>query len=110
MTLSFWQYGTREPDVQCDVVVVGGGILGCSTAYWLRQLAPERTVAVVDAGRLAAGASGRNAGFILQGAGTDYLKDIARHGAERTRRLWHFTRENRDLLSTELRGQAFSLE
>ncbi len=110
MTLSFWQYGTREPDVQCDVAVIGGGLVGCATAFWLKQLHPERDVAIVEAGRVAAGASGRNAGFILQGASTDYLTDVATHGAERTRRLWHFTRENRDLLFAELRGHAFDLE
>lgn len=110
MTLSHWQYATREPEVACEVAVVGGGILGCSVAYWLRQLRPGHEVVVVEAERLAGGASGRNAGFLLQGASTDYLTDVATHGGDRTRRLWHFTRENRDLIFSELRGRAFDLE
>lgn len=110
MTLSFWQQNTREADIACDIAVVGGGIIGCSTAYWLRQLRPGLHVAIVEAGRLAQGASGRNAGFLLQGTAHDYLADQEAYGDEATRRLWHFTKENRDLIASELRPSAFDLE
>ena len=110
MTLSFWQQNTREADLSCDIAVVGGGIIGCSTAYWLRQLRPGLRVAMVEAGRLAQGASGRNAGFLLQGTAHDYLADQEAYGDEATRRLWHFTKENRDLIASELRPSAFDLE
>lgn len=84
--------------------------MGCSTAYWLRQLRPRLRVAIVEAGRLAQGASGRNAGFLLQGTAHDYLADQDTYGAEAMRRLWHFTKENRDLIAAELRSRAFDLE
>ena len=32
-----------------DVVIIGGGVVGCATAYFVRQLAPHATVAVIDA-------------------------------------------------------------
>lgn len=110
MTLSYWQRSVRAPDQTYDVAVVGGGIIGCSTAYWLRQLRPRLRVAVVEAHALAYGASGRNAGFLLQGTATDYARDVAAYGPERARRLWHFTRENRDLVFSELQAEAFQLE
>jgi glycine/D-amino acid oxidase-like deaminating enzyme len=110
MTVSFWQRLSGDADVGCDIAVVGGGIIGVSTAYWLRRLRPELKVVLVEAGRLASGASGRNAGFLLQGTATDYVSDMARYGAEKARRLWQFTRENRDLILGTLRGRAFSLE
>ncbi|PSR04937.1 MAG: FAD-binding oxidoreductase, partial [Bacteroidetes bacterium SW_8_64_56] len=62
---------------------------------------------MLEARTLGAGASGRNAGFILQGTHTDYRSDMDRYGEQAARRLWNFTRENRDLLATELRGTAF---
>ena len=31
-----------------DVLIVGGGIIGCSVAYFLKQLAPETSVVVVE--------------------------------------------------------------
>lgn len=110
MTLSIWQRQARDEDVVCDVAVVGGGIIGCSVAYWLRRYAPSLQVAIVEAGCLASGASGRNAGFLIQGTAHDYVTDIKRYGHERARQLWHFTRENRELIASELRSRAFSLE
>lgn len=110
MTLSYWQREYRESDAEYDVAVAGGGIIGCSTAYWLRQIEPGLRVAVVEAGRLASGASGRNAGFLLQGTSQDYHADVEGYGADTARRLWHFTRENRDLILTDLDRRAFDAE
>lgn len=48
-----------------DVVVVGGGIMGIATAYWLAK----RGVAIqlLEAGELCFGATGRNIGLFLPG-------------------------------------------
>jgi glycine/D-amino acid oxidase-like deaminating enzyme len=109
MTLSFWQRRDRAPAFECDVAVVGSGLVGASTAFWLRRRRPAWDVALLDAGLPAAGASGRNAGFLLQGASGCYQADRATHGAERARRLLHFTCKNRDLIAAELDGAAFDL-
>ncbi len=110
MTLSFWQQRNREAEIACDVAVVGGGLIGCATAYWLRRLRPKLEVVVVEAGRLASGASGRNAGFLLQGTSDDYITALQLYGPERTRRLWNFTRENQRLITSQLKPEAFDLE
>lgn len=107
MTTSFWQQAHREQTAAYDVAVVGGGIVGCSTAYWLHRQKPSLRVLLLEAQALGAGASGRNAGFILQGTDADYLSDVERYGARTARRLWRFTRANRDLMAAELRGSAF---
>jgi glycine/D-amino acid oxidase-like deaminating enzyme len=107
MSISFWHASHRRQTLTYDVVIVGGGIVGCATAYWLQRRRPSLRVAIVEAGTLGAGASGRNAGFILQGTAGDYGADIERYGERTARRLWHFTRANRDLMASELRGNAF---
>ncbi len=64
-----------------DVVVIGGGIVGMSTAYFLQQAG--LSVTVVEKEHLAYGASGRNAGFIwlsLRPAGVQL--DMARAGRD----------------------------
>ena len=60
-------------NLSTDVLVVGGGITGCATAYFLAREGVE--VLLIDRDDLATGASGRNAGslhlqilpFILEG-------------------------------------------
>jgi len=46
----------------CDVVVVGGGLIGCAAAHYLAGLGQR--VIVVEAAQAGGGASGRNAGSL----------------------------------------------
>lgn len=106
---SYWQIHSKGPEHRCDVAVIGGGIVGCSAAYWLARARPNDRITIVERGTIASGASGRNAGFLLQGAGSDYLLDYRRFGPDRARRLYRFTRENRDLIFSEI-GSAAQIE
>ncbi|MFO7313540.1 NAD(P)/FAD-dependent oxidoreductase [Rhodothermus marinus] len=110
MTRSFWQRRHQAAERAADIAIVGGGVIGCATAFWLHRLRPQLRLILLEAGALADGASGRNAGFILPGASADFLKDCNRYGEERARRLWQFTRENRALLVRELDPTAFDWE
>jgi len=49
-----------------DFVVVGGGFAGLSAAAYLKRLAPEKSVVVLEAGSLGNGASGRTGGMALE--------------------------------------------
>jgi glycine/D-amino acid oxidase-like deaminating enzyme len=48
-----------------DFAVIGAGFAGLAAAAWLRLLAPEKSVVVLDSGRIGAGASGRTGGMVL---------------------------------------------
>lgn len=48
-----------------DFAVIGGGFTGLATAGWLRQMAPDKSVAVLEATKIGAGASGRTGGLAL---------------------------------------------
>ena len=52
------------PD-KVDFAVIGGGFTGLAAAAWLRLLDPGKSVAVIEAGRIGAGASGRTGGMAL---------------------------------------------
>jgi gamma-glutamylputrescine oxidase len=62
-------------DAATDVVVVGAGVTGCACALRLAQ--GGASVLVLEARRVAAGASGRNGGFASAGTGIG-LDDAAR--------------------------------
>jgi glycine/D-amino acid oxidase-like deaminating enzyme len=48
-----------------DFAIVGGGFTGLSAAAWLRRLAPDRSVVVLESASLGEGASGRTGGLAL---------------------------------------------
>jgi len=72
VTTSFW--GEAQPDLatalagdeSVDVAVVGGGLAGMSTAYFLKQAQPDLDVALVEQRYLGYGASSRNFGNVPQ--------------------------------------------
>jgi glycine/D-amino acid oxidase-like deaminating enzyme len=49
---------------RADLVVIGGGFTGLWAALLAKQADPERIVLLVEGGRIAEGASGRNGGFV----------------------------------------------
>ena len=70
-----------------DVVVVGGGFTGLSAALALARRGAS--VVLLEAGRVAAGASGRNGGHVNNGTSHDYAGLAAALGAEHARALYH---------------------
>src|SRR6185436_4365274 len=52
-------------DANADLVIIGAGFAGLSAARRLLQLAPGAKIAVLEAGRLAEGAAGRNSSFMI---------------------------------------------
>lgn len=55
---------TLSTDIDADLLVVGAGFTGLWTALLAIERDPSRDVVVVDAGRAAHAASGRNGGFV----------------------------------------------
>jgi glycine/D-amino acid oxidase-like deaminating enzyme len=73
-------------DLEVDVAIIGGGFTGVSTAYHLSRRFPDRGIALVEAKRLANGASGRNGGLVLNGITVrDHDPDVIAHEHALTR-------------------------
>lgn len=59
------RYPTLEASITADVVVIGAGFAGLSAALRVYQVDPTAKVVVLEAGRVAEGAAGRNSGFMI---------------------------------------------
>src|SRR3954469_7244972 len=108
---SYWQaanaaraHRSTELPARTDVVVIGGGLLGAATAYWLAR-AGIATV-VIEQGDLASGATGRNGGFMVAGTAERYPAAMARLGHATARAVWRLTLDNRVLLRQVLAEEA----
>ena len=84
--LSFWHASlggmrpTRPPlpeSTEADVCIVGAGLTGLWTAYYLRRADPTLRIVVLEAAHVGFGASGRNGGWLsgeLAGSRATYAK------------------------------------
>lgn len=60
---------------------------------------------LVERDRIAYGASGRNAGFLLAGVASSYAEAVQKYGRDRAREIWELTIENHDRLVEAISGQ-----
>lgn len=72
--LSFWE--RKEYFEQIDFLVIGAGIVGCSTAIHLKKRFPSAKIVVLERGFLPCGASTKNAGFASFGGPVELLDDL----------------------------------
>ena len=104
---SFWidsygQYSPNAPlreDIDVDVAIIGGGVTGLSTAYNLRQQDSACRVVVLEGEIIGFGASGRNAGWMMNQFGSDASMVRTLYGRERTRQAIQYCQDGVDYAS-----------
>ncbi|MBD0269485.1 MAG: FAD-binding oxidoreductase [Cyanobacteria bacterium Co-bin8] len=101
---SFWLANLELPPLpdsqdlptSSDVVVIGGGLTGVSTAYWLSSLGIQTTL--LERGNLSSGATGRNGGHVVIGPNQNFGESVQNVGLEETLALWAFTQQSTELM------------
>lgn len=78
--LSFWEKNTYFENN--DFVVIGAGIVGCSTALHLKKKYPKAKILVLERGYLPLGASTKNAGFACFGSVSELIDDLNHRSAD----------------------------
>jgi gamma-glutamylputrescine oxidase len=77
--ISFWE---KNSFTKYDFIIIGGGIVGLSSAISIKEKHPEASVLVLERGLFPSGASTKNAGFACFGSLTELLTDIKLIGEE----------------------------
>lgn len=94
MTISVWQRTKSLETITCDVAIIGAGISGLSAAIECESRG--LSCAIVEESWAGSKASGRNAGFLIRGAASNYALACAQYGRERACALWRWTEQNID--------------
>jgi gamma-glutamylputrescine oxidase len=102
MSISYWLDQSTASSKNYDAVIIGAGIAGISTAYWLEKKHPTLKIAVIDKNTLGFGASGRNAGFVTCGSAEHFAKLEKQFGLATALEIWKFSEHNRELLKSEI--------
>lgn len=101
--LSFWEKETFLH--KADVLILGSGIVGLSTAIYLKQRNPAKKVTVLERGYLPSGASTKNAGFSCIGSPSELLDDLKATSPEQVfdtvEKRWRGLQNLNQLLGTE---------
>ena len=113
--LSYWHTSAKASGpalshalpATADVVVIGGGIVGTCAAYWLARNSTQKLKVIqLDQHALAAGATGRNGGFLTLGTAESYSSAVAHFGKPTADAIWQLTLTNRDLMRGVIREEA----
>ncbi|MBI1222652.1 MAG: FAD-dependent oxidoreductase [Bacteroidetes bacterium] len=105
--LSYW-----EKDALCaqDVIIVGGGLLGLSTALSVKEKSPRARILVLERGVFPTGASTRNAGMACFAKACEMLSDIKLQGGEAAAKLAAQRVEGLNLLRSRISDSALEYE
>jgi gamma-glutamylputrescine oxidase len=95
-------------ELRTDVVVIGGGIAGCSTALHLTKRGFK--VALLEAHAVGYGASGRSGGQTIFGLATSQRALIAQSGKDDARRMFAMSIEALDLTQSLIREHAIECD
>lgn len=71
---SYWEKDILSQ--QCDFNIIGGGLVGLSTAISLRELYPSSSIRILERSNIPYGASTRNAGFACFGSISEIIDDL----------------------------------
>src|SRR5687768_2651580 len=99
---SYW-HATAPPPVPnetvpdaADFVVVGGGMLGVWTAYWLARSGAD--VTLIERTAVSWGATGRNGGFVIAGLAEGFTSGAERVGHDDAWGVFELSEEGRQLV------------
>ena len=99
----FWKNSGYSPrkelkgDINCDYLIVGGGIMGVSLAYFLNKLGAKNIV-LIEKNEIGTGATGKSAGFLALKGELDLVQIMNKYGKKRGLLFWKGNREGLNLI------------
>lgn len=106
MKQSYWikqqqnvpQYSALTKESDANIVIIGGGLCGLTTAYYLSHI--ENDIMILESDQIGYGASGRNTGKITCQHGFMYRNLIEHHGFEQAQQYYKANKEALESISS----------
>lgn len=76
-----------DKDIECDYLIVGGGVTGVSLAYFLSKT--KKKVVLIEKDTIAKGATGQAAGTLASHGEIDLSELIKEHGKNKAIKYWN---------------------
>lgn len=108
MNFSYWE--NKELIGSPDVVIIGSGITGLSTAIHLKRANSNLNVLVLERGMLPWGASSKNAGFACFGSLGEIIDDLQHSSLDEIVSLIEYRKRGLDTIISLLGEEAFDLQ
>ena len=105
--ISFWE---DKSLVHFDIIIIGSGICGLSTACSIKEKYSSLKVAIIERGIFSSGASTKNAGFACIGNPTEDLSDLELMGEDKLIELVHRRYAGLNILRKRLGDQKIQYE
>jgi len=102
------QFSRLNRDLDCDVVVVGGGITGITAAYLLKQ--EGKRVVLLERDRCAIHETGHTTAHLTHVTDKPLHKLVDDVGKDHARAIWDSLRAAMDQIATNIRRQHFQCE
>src|SRR5690606_2254263 len=99
-------YPSAEGTLKTDICIVGGGLAGLTAALDLARAG--RSVLLLEAERVAWGASGRNGGFVSPGYATSLAAIERQTGREQADELYRLTMEGVEIVRGNIESLAIT--
>lgn len=96
---SIWE---KNSFLSYDYIIIGSGIVGLSTAYYLKQKHPTKSVMILERGLMPSGASTKNAGFACMGSASELMDDLRHSTTEEMVRLFLYRKNGLQRLQSIL--------
>lgn len=93
-----------------DLIIIGAGITGLSTAMFFKRDNPQKQVLVLERGFYPTGATSRNAGFACFGTAGELLDDLQNESESEVRQRLHQRFNGLSLLKNELGAEAIGYQ
>lgn len=77
---SYWEL--KQYFVEFDLIIIGGGIVGLSSAISYKNKNKKAKILILERGLLPNGASTKNAGFACIGSSSELLDDLSKNDSE----------------------------